>query len=310
MPTCIGLMEAALASLARGEVIHPLRPVVPVPNTKNVFAVMPAYSSALKAFATKIISVYPDNDGTALDSHQGLVALFDGDGGSPIAIMDASSITAIRTAAVSAVATKLLARRDARRLAIIGAGVQGRTHAEAMLAARAFDSVVVWSRDRSRAAALVESARWGSANATVADSVEKAVGDADVVCTVTAAREPVVRGEWLRPGMHVNAVGASLRTTRELDTAAVTRARIYVDRRESALHEAGDLLIPMQEGAITKDAIVGEIGDLLIGAVQGRRSDSEVTLFKSLGLAVEDLACARYLHDAASRSGAGARVPL
>lgn len=310
MPTCIGLMEAALASLARGEVIHPLRPVVPVPDSRNVFAVMPAYSSALKAFATKIISVYPDNHGTALDSHQGLVALFDGGRGNPIAVMDASSITAIRTAAVSAVATKLLARKDARRLAIIGAGVQGRTHAEAMLAARAFDSVVIWSRDRSHAARLVDSTRWGSARAGTADSVETAVRDADVVCTVTAAREPLVRGEWLMPGTHINAVGASLRTTRELDTAAVKRARIYVDRRESAMNEAGDLLIPMQEGAITADAIVGEIGEVLIGRIHGRCSDSEITLFKSLGLAVEDLACARHLLNAAEQAGVGAHVEL
>ena len=311
MPTCIGLMEAALASLARGEVIHPLRPVVPVPDTKNVFAVMPAYSSALKAFATKIISVYPDNHGTALDSHQGLVALFDGERGTPIAVMDASSITAIRTAAVSAVATKILARGESRRLAIIGAGVQARTHIEAMLAVRRFDSVAIWSRDRAHAEQLMDrTTRDQGVKCQVADTVKRAVADADVVCTVTAARDPVLRGEWLQPGTHINAVGASLRTTRELDSAAVKRARIYVDRRESALNEAGDLLIPIQEGVITSDAIVGELGEVLTGTVGGRRSSEEITLFKSLGLAVEDLACARYLHAAAERAGAGTRVQL
>ena len=311
MPTCIRLMEAALASLARGEVIHPLRAVVPVPDTKNVFAVMPAYSSALKAFATKIISVYPDNHGTAFDSHQGLVALFDGERGNPIAMMDASSITAIRTAAVSAVATKLLARPESRRLAIIGAGVQAHTHAAAMFAVRPFDAVAVWSRDRKHAARLVDARPWGSGiTGRVAETVEQAVADADVVCTVTAAREPVLRGEWLRPGTHVNAVGASLKTTRELDTATMKRSRIYVDRRESALNEAGDLLIPMREGAITEAAIVGEIGEVLIGAIQGRRDAAEITVFKSLGLAVEDLACARYLHEAAQRAGAGTRIQL
>ena len=309
MPTCIGLMEAALASLARGEVIHPLRPVVPVPQTKNVFAVMPAFSSTLKAFATKIISVFPDNHGTALDSHQGLVALFDGARGNPVAVMDASSITAIRTAAVSAVATRLLARKGARTLAILGGGVQARTHLEAMLVAHPFERVVIWSRDHEKALALYEIAR-RDVDADVSETQLDAVRDADVVCTVTASPEPIMRGEWLRPGAHVNAVGASLRTTRELDTETVRRSRIYVDRRESALNEAGDLLIPIQEGAITADAIVGEIGEVLIGKVQGRRSDSEITLFKSLGLAVEDLACARFLLDAAERTGTGSRVAL
>jgi alanine dehydrogenase len=311
MAKAIELMEAALASLARGEVIHPLRPVVPVPDTKNLFAVMPAYSSELKAFATKIISVYPGNHGTTFDSHQGLVALFDGEHGTPIAVMDASSITAIRTAAVSAVATKVLAREESHRLAIIGAGVQARTHIEAMLAVRRFDSVAIWSRDRAHAEQLMDGTRWDQGvKCRVADTVERAVADADVVCTVTAARDPVLRGEWLKPGTHVNAVGASLKTTRELDSAAVKRARIYVDRRESALNEAGDLLIPIQEGAITRDAIVGELGEVLIGAVTGRRSSEEVTLFKSLGLAVEDLACARYLHATAERASAGTRVLL
>ena len=309
MRECIGLMEAALASLARGEVIHPLRPVVPVPRTKNVFAVMPAYSSTLQAFATKIISVYPDNHGTALDSHQGLVALFDGERGNPLAVMDASSITAIRTAAVSGVATKLLARKGARRLAILGGGVQARTHLEAMLIAHPFEQVVIWSRDHDKALGLCEIAK-RDVDAAVSETQLDAVRDADVVCTVTASPVPIMRGEWLRPGAHVNAVGASLRTTRELDTEAVRRSRIYVDRRESALNEAGDLLIPIQEGALTADAIVGEIGEVLIGKVPGRRSDSEITLFKSLGLAVEDLACARHLFDAAEREGAGTRVEL
>lgn len=304
-------MEAALASLARGEVIHPLRPVVPVPGTKNVFAVMPAYSSALKAFGTKIISVYPDNHGTGLDSHQGLVALFDGERGNPIAMMDASSITAIRTAAVSGVATKLLATTGAVTVAILGAGVQARTHVDAMLAARPFERVLLWARSREKAQQLAgELAKKHAARFDVATDVRDAVQRADVVCTVTASREPVVRGEWLKAGTHINAVGASLKTTRELDTETVRRSRIYVDRRESALNEAGDLLIPMQEGAITADAIAGEIGGVLTGAVPGRADDREITLFKSLGLAIEDLACARHLYDAAMRAGAGQRVQL
>jgi ornithine cyclodeaminase/alanine dehydrogenase-like protein (mu-crystallin family) len=311
MRECIGLMEAALASLARGEVVHPLRPVVPVAGTKNVFAVMPAYSSALEAFSTKIISVYPDNHGTELDSHQGLVVLFDGTRGNPVALMDAASITAIRTAAVSAVATKLLALPNASTVAILGAGVQARTHVDAMLDARPFGHVVLWARSPEKARRLSEElAKKHDATFSVAPDVPRAVQGAQVVCTVTASREPVLRGEWIEPGTHINAVGASLATARELDTAAVKRARIFVDRRESALNEAGDLLIPISEGAITRDAILGEIGELLIGAIQGRTAAKDVTLFKSLGLAIEDLASARFLVEAASRAGAGTRVEL
>lgn len=311
MPTCIGLMEQALTSLARGEAILPLRPVIRIPGSANAFAVMPAYSSALQAAGAKLISVYPDNHGTALDSHQGLVILFDGANGRPLAIMDAASITAIRTAAVSGVATRLLARGDARTVLILGAGVQGRTHVDAMLAARPFRRVVVWSRTAAHAEALVaEARRRHPARIEAATDLRAAVEEADVICTVTASRQPVLFGDWLRPGTHLNAVGASVPTARELDTAAVQRARIFVDRRESALAEAGDLLVPMREGAISAGDIRGEVGEVLIGAVGGRGSDDEITLFKSLGLAIEDLACARYLHDRANAQAVGSRVDV
>ncbi|MGH7638905.1 MAG: ornithine cyclodeaminase family protein [Gemmatimonadaceae bacterium] len=320
MPQCIELMEQALASLSRGEVILPLRPVIRIPESPNAFAVMPAYSADLQASAAKLISVYPDNHGTGLDSHQGMVALFDGTNGRPLAIIDAFSITAIRTAAVSGVATKLLARRDARTVAILGAGTQGRTHIDAMLAAHPFERVVLWSRTKSHAAALVTEAegRYGPgpvsraspARFVVVDDIDAAVRDADVVCTVTASREPILRGGWLRPGTHVNAVGSSIPSARELDTETVRRARVFVDRRESAANEAGDLIIPMKEGAISADHIAGELGELILGKVRGREDDEQITLFKSLGLAVEDLACAVYLHERASREGVGVTVDL
>lgn len=311
MPACIGLMRDALASLARGEVIHPLRTVVRVPDSPNVFALMPAYSRALNALAAKVITVYPGNHGTAVDSHQGAVLLFDGADGSLRAIMDNRPITAIRTAAVSGVATRLLAREEASTLAILGAGVQGNTHIDAMMAVRPFERVVVWSRNAARARALAARAKKRlSARIETAPTAEAAVRDADVVCTVTASREPVLRGAWLRAGAHVNAVGASLPAARELDTEAVRRARVFVDRRESAMNEAGDLLIPMREGAIGADHIVGEIGELLTGAVRARERADEITLFKSLGLAVEDLACAQFLLAAAERERVGTHVDL
>ena len=311
MPKCIELMESALVSLARGEVILPLRPVLRVPDSPNVFALMPAYSKALKAIGTKLITVYPGNHGTSLDSHQGVVLLFDGENGSVLAMMDAASITAIRTAAVSGVATRLLARTNATTLAILGAGVQARTHIDAMLAVRPFTKILVWSRTPDHAREVADDAtRRHQVEAEAAQSAADAVSAADVVCTVTAAREPVLRGEWLKPGTHINAVGASVPTARELDTEAVKRARIFVDRRESALNEAGDILIPMKEGAITADAIVAEVGELLANGSPARLGEMEITLFKSLGLAVEDLACAHYLHGRAKTDGSGTWAEL
>ncbi|MEX2178878.1 MAG: ornithine cyclodeaminase family protein [Gemmatimonadaceae bacterium] len=308
MPKCIELMEDALESLARGEVVLPLRPVLRIPDTSNLFAMMPAYSSELGAIAAKLITVYPGNHDTGRSSHQGAVLLFNGEHGSLLAVMDAVAITAIRTAAVSGVATRLLAREETSTLAILGSGTQARSHVDAMLAVRPFKQVMVWSRDINHARALAaELTVRHDVSVDVANEPAAAVRAADVVCTVTAAREPVLRGEWLTPGCHINAVGASIPTARELDSAAVRRARLFVDRRESAMNEAGDLIIPMREGAITADHIVAEIGELLLGT-PGRRTEHEITLFKSLGIAIEDLAAARYLYDRATQEGAGTRV--
>jgi ornithine cyclodeaminase/alanine dehydrogenase-like protein (mu-crystallin family) len=309
MQKCIGLMEDALRSLARGEVVLPLRPVLRIPDSPNAFAVMPAYSKPLNAIGAKLITVFPENHGSAFDSHQGIVVLFDGGRGNPAAIMDAASITAIRTAAVSGVATKLLARRDAAVLAILGAGVQARTHIEAMMAVRSFRRIRVWSRTSAHARDVAaDAASRFDVEADAAPDAHTAVEHADVICTVTASREPVLSGAWLRPGVHVNAVGASLPNARELDSEAMRRARVFVDRRESALNEAGDVLIPMSEGAIDAKHLVAEIGELLAGSAEGRRNDDEITVFKSLGIAVEDLACAHFLLDAAGREGVGTRV--
>ena len=311
MQKCIGLMEDALRSLALGEVVLPLRPVIRIPDSPNAFAVMPAYSRPLRAIGAKLITVFPGNHGTALDSHQGLVVLFDGERGTPVAIMDAGSITAIRTAAVSGVATNLLARDDAAVLAILGAGVQARTHIEAMMAVRPFRRIAVWSRTSARAREVAaDAASRFNVDADVSPDARSAARDADVICTVTASREPVLAGACVSPGTHINAVGASLSETRELDTDLVQRARVFVDRRESALNEAGDLLIPIREGAIGADHIVGEIGELLAGSAAGRRSPDEITVFKSLGIAVEDLACAHFLQHAAARAQVGTQVDL
>ena len=220
-------------------------------------------------------------------------------------------MTAIRTAAVSGVATRCLARQDAGDLAILGSGVQARTHLEAMAQARDLRRVRVYSptRENREAFAERESARFGLPVEAV-DSAQEALEGADLICTVTSASEPVVQSEWISEGAHINAAGASLPSARELDSATVVRSRLYVDRLESAFHEAGDFLTPKKDGVLGDDHIVGEIGDLLLGRIPGRGSAGELTLFKSLGLAVEDLASAHYVRAKALELGVGARVEL
>jgi alanine dehydrogenase len=311
MHECVGLMAEALRSLARGDAVQPLRTVTPVPDGGGLLASMPAYLGAPRALGVKVITVTPANQGTPLDSHQGAVLLFEPAHGSLVAVIDATSITSIRTAAVSAVATDALARKDVTSAAILGSGVQAAAHLEALRAVRPIERVRAWSRsfEHAKEFAARETARHGI-RIEAARSAREAVEGAEVICVATAARDPVLSGEWIAPGAHVNAVGACVPAHRELDTAAVRRARLFVDRRESALHEAGDILIPIQEGAIGEDHIVGEIGELLLGRIEGRRDALEVTLFKSLGLAIEDLAAAHRIHANAVANGVGASVDL
>ncbi|HTR77661.1 MAG TPA: hypothetical protein VMH39_06110 [Gemmatimonadaceae bacterium] len=308
---CIDLMAGALAAMARGESLLPLRTVVRLPQGVDAFAVMPAYVGGPAALGAKVITIFPGNHGTAFDSHQGAVLLFDTVNGSLEAVLDATPVTAIRTAAVSAVATRLLARPDADDLAILGSGVQARMHLEAIPAVRRIDRVRLWSRNRDHAQALARVAfEKLDRRVEVVDTAQDAVRDASIVCTTTSARSPILQGEWLAAGAHVNVVGASTADSRELDSHAVARARLFVDRRESALNEAGDILIPLQEGVITASHIRGEIGELLTGRAVGRQDAREITLFKSLGLAIEDMAAARYIVDRARATGAGSEIEL
>jgi alanine dehydrogenase len=306
MPDCIEVVEAALCALARGEAVQPLRGVAWLPDRRGLLATMPGYLAAAGALGLKAITVMPGNLDTPFDSHQGVVLLFEPSHGRLRAVLDASAITAIRTAAASGAATRALARPDAGDLALLGSGVQARAHLDAMRAVRTLRRVRVWSRrpERARAFAEAESARTGL-SVEAAASARDAVRGADLVCTVTASPEPVLRGEWIAAGAHLNAVGACTPGARELDTAAVLRARVLVDRRESALAEAGDLLIPKREGALDESHVAGELGDVLLGRIPGRRSPEEITLFESLGLAVEDLAAAQLVTERAEATGAG-----
>jgi len=309
MADCINIMERALTELARGNVINPLRSIVPVPNEKGILGLMP--STMESDMGLKIVSVFPGNHGTEYDSHQGAVLLFETEHGQLLSIQDASEITAIRTAAASGLATRLLARENSSSLAILGSGVQARTHVEAMLAVRPVRSARLWSRNVEHAEQFASHiSKAHKINVEVFDSAEQAVKSADIICTTTASPDPVLMGDWLERGVHINAAGSSFKTKRELDTAAVVKSKLFIDRLESTLNEAGDFLIPQSEGAMDESHICGEIGDILIGKVQGRQSDDEITLFKSLGLGVEDIASARHIYDQAISQNMGTWVEL
>ncbi|HEX6808421.1 MAG TPA: ornithine cyclodeaminase family protein [Gemmatimonadaceae bacterium] len=311
MRECIDAMERALRALTRGRAVIPLRPVVRIPGENSgALAAMPAYLEDPKSLGVKAISVFPGNEGTAHDSHQGAVLFFDPDRGALVAIMDAGAITAVRTAAVSAVATRLLARPDASDLAMLGAGVQAHSHLEAMRAVRPVRRVRVWSRTPARAADFARQYNGSDLVVTAVATPREAVERSDLVCTVTSAREPVLMGDWLAPGAHLNVVGASIAAAREVDTSAVLRSACFVDRRESALREAGDLVIPIREGAVDESHIRAELGEILEGVAVGRRAPEEITLFKSVGLAVEDLGAADIVYRRARDDSSVPRIDL
>jgi len=308
MQGCMEAMADVLAALARGELFLPLRMIAFPPGENSGIGLMPSHrGGSAPAYALKTVCLFPDNAKRGLDPHQGTVTLFSGETGEVRALMNASAVTAIRTAAVSGVATRLLAREDARELAIVGAGHQAHPHIAAMLEARPFERIRIASRTVASAEKLA--AEWPLA--TAVETAEEAVRGADVVCTVTNSREPVLEHGWLKEGAHVNAVGASLKDARELDSATVAACSLFVDRRESTLNEAGDYLMALAEGAIPgPEHIRAEIGEILIGAHPGRTSEGQLTVFKSLGLAVEDLAAAEYVVRRAEAAGVGTTVPF
>jgi ornithine cyclodeaminase len=309
---CVDAIAAVLADHARGEVHQPLRSVVRPPEAGGrLMGLMPAHRSGdCPVFALKTVCVVPGNSARGLDPHQGTVTLFDGVTGEPLAILDASALTAVRTAAVSALATRLLAREDARVLAVLGAGVQAAAHIAALLAERPFELVRIYAPTEGHARGLAERTAAGhGVRAEAAASAETALEDADVVVTATNAREPVLRREWLAPGAHVNAIGASTPSSRELDTATVAACALFVDSRESAAHEAGDYRLAVESGAITgPQHIRAELGEVVAGLHAGRRDAAELTVFRSLGLAIEDLAAAELAVAEARRRGAGTEV--
>jgi ornithine cyclodeaminase/alanine dehydrogenase-like protein (mu-crystallin family) len=304
MPSCVEAMTEVLASLARGELYNPLRSVMRPEGADTLLGLMPAYRSGdAAAYALKEIVIVPSNPARGLDTHMGGVLLHDGSTGELLAIMNASPLTEIRTAAVSAVATRALGRPDAQRVAILGAGAQARGHVHAMRAVLDDPEIRIWARRLDAAEALA-----GEVGATVAPSVDAALFGAEVVCTTTASVEPIVEKRWLARGAHVNAVGSCFPTTRELDTETVAHASFFTDRRESCLAEAGDYILAAAEGEIGPEHIEAELGEVLAGMHPGRRHEDELTVFESLGIAVEDLASAELVVRRARERGVGTEV--
>lgn len=310
MTECIELMADALSALARGEVYQPLRTIVRPPEARGLLGLMPAYRAGEQgAFGLKAICVFPENPAKGKDAHQGAVMLFSRDTGELLALMNASEITAIRTAAVSAVATRLLAREDATQLGIIGAGVQARTHLTALAAIRPIRQARIACRNVEHAEQLAREMRQQfSFPIEPVRTNEEAVRGADLIVTATSSLEPVIDKDWISPGAHVNAIGTHSPNSREIDSATMAAARIFVDRRESALNESGDYLLAAKEGLVRPESIVAEIGELLIGTKSGRSSATEITVFKSLGLAIEDVVTADYLYRKALSQNAGTRI--
>jgi ornithine cyclodeaminase/alanine dehydrogenase-like protein (mu-crystallin family) len=286
MDECIEAMDGVLRSLARRELHQPLRFVTRPPDAENLMGFMPAHRGGESSvWSLKEIVIVPGNPARGLDAHQGAVLLHDGETGELRALLNASPITEIRTAAVSAVATRALARPNAKVVAIIGGGVQARSHTEAMRAVLGQAEIRTWTRGDG-------------------GTPEEVLDGADVVCTCTSAREPILQWSWLAAGTHVNAVGASLPTARELDTETMSAASLFVDRRESTLNESGDLLL----AGLGEEHIRAELGEVLIGSHPGRANEDELTVFKSLGLAVEDLAAAELIVEKARERGVGTEV--
>lgn len=310
MPIAIDVMRGALLSLERGDAAQPMRTAMTLPADRGIFWIMPAVAGTPASLGLKALTAYPGNHGSAFDTHQGAVLLF-GEHGELLAIVDATALTATRTAAVSAVATAALARADATELAVLGSGHQAMAHVQAMTCVRPISRVRVWSRTSAHADRFAQAAheRFGLV-VTAHDSVKAAIDGAGIICTTTGAQQPIVERRWVQAGTHINAVGSGSRAARELDGDILRSARVFVDRTDSALREAGDIVLAIGDGLFAAGDIAGDLGAVLAGRIVGRSGPDEITLFKSVGLAVEDVAAARATYDACRRLGLGHDVPF
>jgi ornithine cyclodeaminase/alanine dehydrogenase len=311
MRDCIGAVEEAFRQQSLGNVVQPTRPTIRIPAHRALINAMPAYIGGVEALGVKWVGGYLGNPSIGLPVIQALIILNDGTNMSPLAVMNGTYITAVRTGAASGVATRLLARADAATAGIIGAGVQAKTQLEAVCVVRPIREARVYDLmpEAADKYAAEMSDRLGI-RVTRAESAEDAVRESDVVCAASTSKTPVVLGAWLRDGTHINGVGSHSVDARELDTEAIVRSKVVVDTIDAALAEAGDLLDPIKEGAITADHIHAELGDVITGKKPGRTSEQEITLFKSQGIAIQDVATAQLVYRMAKERGIGTEVNL
>jgi len=307
---CIPLMRECMMALSRGDTAQVLRSIVDL-RDGAAFGVMAGSLGRERAFGSKLVSVFPRNRDIGRQSHQGIVALFDPASGSPRCIIHAGEVTAIRTAAASAAATDVLARSDSSVLAVLGCGEQAWSHVQAIICVRPLSEVLIWGRSARAAADFAARVRDAlNMKATACTQVADAVAAADIICTTTAAVEPILRSASVRDGTHINAVGSSRAGPVEIDSDLVVRAHIFADHRESVLRQGAEFLRAKAAGLIDDAHLRGEIGEVMLGSIEGRTSPGEVTVYKSLGNIVQDLACGEFLYTAALRDGFGARAPL
>ena len=309
MRECIEVIDVTMREVARKLFDQPPRQVLS-PAAGTIFGIMPGACAAYGIFGAKLIAVSQHPSDLSLASHQGAVVLFDRASGALSAILDAGSITALRTAAASAVATRCLARPDSRVLALIGSGHQAHKHLEAMRLVRPIERVVIWSRTAAHAQRFAQHHRTDGLPVTVARTAREAVEEADVICTLTSSADPVLRGEWLTPGQHINAVGSGVAGHRELDEEAVRRSKFFADCSDFVRDQGGEYIAALRAARVTRDHLLGDIGAVLDGQIAGRTSPRDITVYKSLGLIAQDIACSRHLVLKALEIGGCPDVPF
>jgi len=308
MAECIDVMEPAMRAASSKSMLIPPRTLFQLQDDSGFFAVMPGASETLQAYGAKVVSYHPANARQGRPPIQGFVTLFDHHTGEPRAVIDGNVITNVRTAAASGLATRCLARPDSHSCGIFGAGALAEVHIEAMCLVRPIERCMIWARNLAQAQALAARCSEQHPVEFLATNDPREAAACDVICTTTASPDPVVRGEWIRPGAHLNLVGAHKLSNREADTAAIIKSRVYVDLLESTRNEGGDIMIPIQEGAVDEDHIIGEIGQLLGGEIDGRLHEHDITVYNSLGITSQDLYAALHVLNKALETGAGTRV--
>ena len=311
MKDCIAAMRGAMLSVSRDETTLPIRQYMPIPNTQGKMALMPGTITSPDVYGIKLVCKYIREPDSRYGTHVGMVLVFDSETGLPLAMVEGSSLTAIRTAAASALATDILANPDCETLAILGCGEQARRHVHAMLAVRSPQNIFVWGRNQTRAEAFAQrmSAETGRL-ISAKKSAEDTVSNADLICTTTSSKSPILHGNWVKSGTHLNLVGAAIASSREVDDALVLKSRYFTDYRPAAMAAAGELLDAIKNNVVTEGHIIGEIGEVIEASIKGRTSSQDITVYKSLGVAAQDLAAAHWLYNKSLKLDFGTEINL